>query len=91
MGHPVGSRRRYARALGVNLGLNVAWSWLFFSAKRPRLPLAEMVLLEASTIDLIRRTGPVDRAGGIMLSPYAAWTGFATALTASIVRRNPGR
>ncbi len=84
-------RRRYAWALGVNLGLNTAWSWLFFTVKRPRLALVEMLLLEASTVDLLRRTGRVDRTGAALLVPYAGWNAFATALTASIVRRNPGR
>jgi tryptophan-rich sensory protein len=29
-----------------------------------------------------------DRTAGLLLAPYAAWTGFATALNASIVRKN---
>lgn len=82
-------RRRYARALAVNLGLNVAWSWVFFTGQRPKLALAEMLLLEASTLDLIRRSARADRPAAAMLAPYAAWNGFATALTTSIVRRNP--
>lgn len=84
-----GERRRYATALGVNLGLNAGWSWLFFTAHRPRWALAEIVVLEASTLDLVRRSARVDRPAAALLVPYAGWVGFATALTFAICRRNP--
>lgn len=83
-------RYRYALALGANLALNVGWTWVFFRGKRPKWALAEVVLLELSTIDLVRRTAKVDGTAAALLVPYAAWNGFATALTASIARRNPG-
>jgi len=82
-------RRAYATALGVNLVLNTGWTWVFFAAKRPRWALAEILLLEASTLDLVRRTRRLDPAGAVLVAPYAGWVGFATALTASIARRNP--
>ena len=82
-------RRAYARALAVNLGLNVAWTWIFFTAKRPRWSLAEILLLEASNLGLIRRSARVDGVAAGMLVPYAAWTAFATVLNAAIVNRNP--
>lgn len=82
--------RPYRRALALNLVLNAGWPWAFFRARRPALALAEVLVLEASTVDLVRRAGRLDRAGGACLLPYALWTGFATALTASIARRNPG-
>ena len=48
-------------------------------------------MLTASTVDLVRRAAPVSgRAAGV-LAPYAAWTAFATVLSAAIARRNPGR
>ena len=82
-------RRSLAAALGVNLLLNTGWTWIFFRARRPRRALAEIVVLEASTVDLVRRARRLDPAATWLLSPYAAWVGFATALTASIARRNP--
>jgi tryptophan-rich sensory protein len=87
---PTGSpaRRRYARAYGANLLLNAGWSWLFFRARRPDVAAVEAVLLSASTVDLARRTWHLDPAAGRALVPYAAWTTFAAALTASIARRN---
>ncbi len=83
------ARRDLRVAIGVNLVLNVLWTWLFFAWKRPRLALAEILLLEVSTIDLIRRCSRYDATSGRLLTPYAAWVAFATALTAELVRRNP--
>jgi hypothetical protein len=51
--------------------------------------VAEVVLLLASTLELTRRTYRLDRAAGTALLLYAGWTGFATALSAEIARRNP--
>jgi tryptophan-rich sensory protein len=67
--------------LWANMALNAGWCWLFFSAERPKAALAEIAVLEASTLALTRRVPA--------LAPYAAWNGFATALNAAIVRRNP--
>jgi tryptophan-rich sensory protein len=86
-----GERRAFATAFGTNLALNAGWSWLFFTARRPRLALAEILVMEASTLDLTRRAGKADAPAARMLIPYAGWVAFATALNASIARRNPGR
>ncbi|GII79200.1 tryptophan-rich sensory protein [Sphaerisporangium rufum] len=82
-------RPALARALGVNLALNAAWTPLFFKLRRPRAALAELVALNVSNAALTRRTLRADRTAGLLLLPYAGWTLFATALNAAIVRRNP--
>jgi tryptophan-rich sensory protein len=82
------ARRAFATAFGVNLALNAGWNWLFFKARRPRLALTEIVVLEASTLDLTRRATRADCAATAMLTPYAAWVAFATSLNAAIARRN---
>ena len=84
-----GDRRAFATAFGANLMLNAGWNWLFFKARRPRWALAEILLMEASTLDLTRRAAQVDRGAAKMLIPYAGWVVFATALNASIAARNP--
>jgi len=84
-------RRGLQRSLAANLVLNAGWNWLFFRARRPDLALGEVVLLEASTLDLARRAGRSDPAAGRLLWPYAGWVAFATALNASIARRNRPR
>ncbi|MEO6510806.1 MAG: TspO/MBR family protein [Nocardioides sp.] len=73
-------RRSLERQLWANMALNAGWCWLFFTAQRPKVALAEIAVLEASTLALTRRVPA--------LAPYAAWNGFATALNASIARRN---
>ncbi|MBO3749158.1 tryptophan-rich sensory protein [Streptosporangiaceae bacterium NEAU-GS5] len=83
------ARSGLIRALGVNLALNAAWTPLFFRARSPRLALAEIALLNVSTLALVRRFARVDRRAGLALLPYAAWTGFATALNGAIAARNP--
>lgn len=82
-------QRRYAAAYTANLALNAGWTWLFFRRRRPDAALAESLLLQASNLDLLRRSRAVDRSAAAALVPYAAWTGFAIALNAAIVRRNP--
>jgi tryptophan-rich sensory protein len=82
-------RNAYLRALGTNLALNTAWSIVFWRVRRPWAAAAEAALLAASSADLARRAGRVNRGAGIGLSPYAAWCAFATALSVAIARRNP--
>ena len=81
--------RAYRRALAANLTLNTLWSVLFWRARRLDLATVEAGLLAASSADLARRAAAGSPRSGALLMPYAAWTGFATALTAAIARRNP--
>ncbi|HEX6968495.1 MAG TPA: TspO/MBR family protein, partial [Micromonosporaceae bacterium] len=84
-------RDRFRRTYAANLTLNTAWTMLFFRARRPVWALAEIVLLNAANLALFRRTRRIDRVAANALLPYLAWTGFATALNASIAARNQGR
>ena len=81
----------YRSALVANLVLNASWSWLFWRARRPWLAAAECAVLTASSVDLVRRTYKLDRRAGVALAPYAAWCGFATALSTAVARLNPGK
>ena len=78
----------FTTALGVNLALNAAWSGVFFRAHA--LPAATLTALglAASSADLARRGFAAGVGKGAALVPYAAWTAFATVLTASIARLN---
>jgi translocator protein len=78
----------YVRAMGINLGLNAAWTWVFFRAKRTRLATIESTLLALSSADLVRRAARVDRKWAAALAPYAVWTAFATVLAGAIDRLN---
>lgn len=87
---PVDDRHDVERALWLNMSLNAGWCWLFFTAERPKLALAEILLLQASTLDLVRRAHAAgDDRAALALAPYVGWNAFATALNVAIVRRNP--
>ena len=83
--------RRLAVALGANLALNTLWSWLFFRWHRRTLATLECAILAASSADLVRRVGAVNRKVGIALAPYPVWCAFATVLSGTIARLNRGR
>ncbi|MDX2648702.1 tryptophan-rich sensory protein [Streptomyces sp. PA03-1a] len=69
-------------------GSSAAWSWLFFAARSPRAGLVGTLLLDVSTLHLIRTTSRTDRGAATALLPYAAWCWFATALNAKITQLN---
>ena len=44
--------------------------------------------LTLSSVDLVRRTWAANERVGLALTPYPAWCGFATVLSAALWRRN---
>jgi len=82
-------RGRALVAFFVQLALNAAWSWAFFGAHSPLAGLWVILPLLLMIIETIRRFWPLDRLAAVLLMPYAAWVGFATALNAAIWRLNP--
>jgi tryptophan-rich sensory protein len=73
---------------GVQLALNLAWSFIFFRAREIDLAFAEIVVLWtfiAATIVAFRR---IDRAAASLMLPYLAWVSFAALLNATIARMN---
>ncbi len=86
-GNPA-DRRLFGVALALNLVLNVLWSVIFFTLKRPDLALLEVVPLWLSIallILLVRRYSPLS---AVLMLPYLLWVGFATYLNWTIVRLN---
>jgi len=72
----------------VQLVANAAWTPLFFGLHQIDFALADIVvlivLIIATTIVFFRR----DRVAGVLMIPYLAWVGFATALTFAIWQLN---
>jgi tryptophan-rich sensory protein len=69
----------------TQLGLNAAWTPLFFGSGRRRAALGVSVLLDlaiAGEMVALKRQG--DRASAGLLFPYLAWSAYATALTANV-------
>ena len=71
--------------------MNAGWSGLFFRSKHKRLAAVWAGALAASSADLVRRAWKSAPERGALLVPYAAWTGFATVLSAEIARLNRKR
>lgn len=73
---------------GVQLALNLAWSWLFFGLRSPGLGLADIILLwvaiAATLVVFWRRS----KLAGALFVPYLAWVTFASGLNYSIWRLN---
>jgi translocator protein len=68
--------------------LNVLWSVLFFTVKRPDLALFEVVFLWLSVLALMLVCRRTDRWAVPLLLPYLLWVGFAGVLNAAVVRLN---
>jgi benzodiazapine receptor len=76
------------RALGFNLALNTGWSVLFWRVRRPWLSTAWCGVLTWQSLFVARRLQEIDPTLHNAWAPYPTWTLFATALNASIARRN---
>ncbi|OYR45635.1 TspO/MBR family protein [Halorubrum sp. Ea8] len=68
----------------VQLGVNVAWSPVFWGLERPDLGLAVLVALLPLVAATILAFDRVDRRAAALLVPYLAWVCFATALNYGI-------
>ena len=75
----------------LQLGLNAAWSPIFFGMQRPGLAFGEIILLWVAIVATIATFYHIDEVAAWLLLPYLAWVTFAAALNFSIWRLNPGR
>jgi len=81
------SRRKIAIVFGTNLFLNILWSVLFFSLKKPNLAFFELIVLWASILFMIFTTWKINKKSSLLLIPYAIWVGFAGILNYLIAFR----
>lgn len=80
--------RRVLVLTAADLAVNAGWCWVFFARRSPGTGLAVILGLDALNLALLREAARHDRTAAAALAPYVAWTGFATALNASVWRRN---
>ena len=73
---------------GAQLALNGVWSWLFFGLERPGLAALDIVVLLVLIATTALAFMRVSRVAALLLVPYLAWVGFATALNIAIWRLN---
>lgn len=74
----------------TQLAANALWSWLFFVWHRGGLAFAEVILLWCLIAGTIIAFWRISKVAAVLLLPYFAWVTFASALTFSIWRLNPG-
>ncbi len=74
------SKRDVAIIFGVNLLLNMAWSFLFFFLRLPIAAFLELIVLWVSILSMIWITFPIRKLSAYLLIPYAAWVAFAGVL-----------
>ncbi|MCZ4652758.1 TspO/MBR family protein [Gordonia amicalis] len=77
------TKQAYLAALGANLALNGAWSWIYFGKGALGTASVAAAVLTVSSADLARRTGAVNAPAGAALAAYPAWCAFATVLSTS--------
>lgn len=82
--------RASLRLFVVQLIANALWTWIFFEWKDGDFAFAEIMLLwcliGATVVSFWRLNVPA----AVLLLPYWIWVSFATALTWSTWRMNPG-
>jgi translocator protein len=81
-------RRSPLSAFGIQLGLNLAWSFIFFGARSIGWALIEIGFLWAAIAVTIRLFWRIDRLAGGLLVPYILWVSYAAVLNASIYALN---
>jgi len=81
-------KRRALVAYVLQLGLNMAWSLIFFGLKEPTLALVEIAVLWVAIVWCIRMFRPVHAVAAVLLVPYLLWVTFASVLNAAIVVLN---
>ena len=75
----------------VQLGLNTAWSWLFFGLHRTGLALVDIALLLLVIVAFLFAAWPINRVASWLFVPYALWVGYAASLNLFIWHFNPTR
>ena len=76
-------------AFAAQLGLNLAWSGIFFGLHRIGFALGEILLLDLAILYTLLLFWRRDRAAGIAMLPYLAWCGFASVLNYNFWLLNP--
>jgi len=86
--HPFGEVKGALALFGVQLALNLAWSYLFFGLQSPLLGLIDIVALDLAIIATIVAFWWYDRKASLLLLPYLVWVLFASTLNAWIWANN---
>lgn len=72
----------------INAVLNIAWSAVFFTMRRPDWALAEVATLWLSVLVLIVFLSRLSRSASLLMVPYLAWVSFAAWLNYKVAVLN---
>lgn len=72
----------------VQLGLNFAWSPIFFGLRSPLLGLIVILSMLVFIVLTMKKFYPLSKPAFYLLTPYLLWVSFATLLNAGIVILN---
>lgn len=75
---------------GIQLALNVLWSFAFFQMHSPISGLAVILWLLVSIVITVVFFDRISRPAALLLLPYLLWVGFATGLNFAIWALNAG-
>ncbi len=75
--------------VAVNLVLNMLWSVLFFSLRKPAWAMVEVIGLWSSIVAMMIVFADIDNLSTVLLLPYFAWVSVAAFLNLTIIRLNP--
>jgi translocator protein len=81
-------RRRALALWWLQLGLNAAWTPVFFGARRTGAGAVVICALLPAVAATAAASARVDRTAGFLYTPYLAWSTYAAALNLEIWRRN---
>jgi len=75
---------------GIQIAINVAWSFAFFFMQRPDYGFGVIMALLVAIVITLVLFAKVSRAGALLLVPYLLWVGFAAGLNFTIWALNSG-
>ncbi len=73
---------------GLQLALNILWSYLFFTLKCPLCSLMEILILWLAILATITIFYKINHLASYLLIPYLLWVSFATILNFYIFKLN---
>lgn len=76
------------RWFGIQLGLNAAWSWIFFGEHMIGTALGEILLLWIAVLFTMLLFWNKSKPAALLMLPYLLWIGYASALNYSIFQLN---
>jgi tryptophan-rich sensory protein len=78
--------RRALCVYGIQLILNIAWSYIFFGLHNPSMALVEIAFLWAAIACTILTFSRVSRTAAFLLIPYLIWVSFASYLNYALAQ-----